>query len=127
MTIDHIAVYTLNIERLSDFYENYFYAIRTNDYEDKKTGIIKRNLKFDGGVKLVLITFPDLETDTAKRPHAGYGHLCISAGSRKGVDSVTARVFKAGYHVIGIPGINNDGLYESCIQDPDGNHVEIIE
>lgn len=127
MTIDHIAVYTSDIERLSNFYENYFYAILSDYSEDKKTGILKRYLKFDGGVKLELVTFPDLANDTAKRPHTGYGYVCISAGSRKSVDSVTARVFRDGYHVMGIPKVADDGLYKSCIEDPDGNLIEITE
>ena len=127
MTIDHIALYTLDIERLSDFYENYFYAIRINDYENKGTNVLKRFLQFDGGIKLEIIMIPGIAGDTSKRPHVGYGHICISAGGRKGVDSVTARVFREGYHVIGIPQVTENGCYESCIEDPDGNTVEVME
>lgn len=127
MTFDHVAVYTMDAERLADFYEDYFYAIRINDEEKNESGVVKTYLKFDGGVKLELIELPNSAGGTAKQPHVGYAHICICAGSRKSVDSVAARVFKAGYHVEKAPQITDSGRYESFIEDPDGNSIEITE
>lgn len=129
MKINHIAIYTTDLERLSEFYEEYFYAIKDKgkDYVNPTTGLKTRFLKFDNDVKLEIMTKPGLEEGEKGFPNTGFAHFCISAGSQKQVDSVTARLFKTGFHVVKPPRITGDGYYESCIEDPDGNLVEITE
>jgi lactoylglutathione lyase len=51
----------------------------------------------------------------------------MSLGSKESVDTLTHRLRKDGYQIIGEPRTTGDGYYESVVIDPEGNIVEIAE
>lgn len=55
----------------------------------------------------------------------GYTHIAISAGDINEANSITARIRNDGYRVISEPRTTDDGYYESCIHDNEGNFIEI--
>jgi lactoylglutathione lyase len=61
----------------------------------------------------------------AAPPATGYAHLAITVGTRTDVDALTARMRSDGLRVLSAPRQTGDGYYESVVEDPDGNAVEI--
>ncbi len=55
----------------------------------------------------------------------GYIHLALATDSIEVVDALTARLRDDGYPVLDGPRWTGDGYYESVVQDPDGNRIEI--
>ncbi|MDF2484805.1 MAG: glyoxalase [Herbinix sp.] len=127
MKINHIALYTNQLEQLKNFYITYFQASSNDGYHNKITGLRTYFLSFSDGSRLELMTRPNL-TELQPSPYqTGYIHLAFSAGGKEAVDSLTARLESDGYTVASRPRTTGDGYYESCILDPDGNQIEIVE
>ena len=57
----------------------------------------------------------------------GYIHIAFSAGGKNKVDELTELLENDGYKIISRPRTTGDGYYESCIIDPEGNQIEIVE
>lgn len=57
----------------------------------------------------------------------GWAHLAISVGSKTKVDELTEQLVQNGYICQSQPRTTGDGYYESVIEDPEGNWVEITE
>lgn len=126
MKIDHMALYTCDLERMRAFYETYFGATANQKYYNPRTGLQTYFLSFAGGARLEIMTRPALEECERSRLWTGWTHLAFSAGGRDAVDALTARLGAAGYEVTSGPRVTGDGYYESCVLDPDGNTVEIV-
>lgn len=125
MRIEHIALYTGDIERLRSFYIKYFSAVSGEMYHNPKTGLKTYFLTFEGGTRLELMTRPETK-DKERNPYkAGYIHTAFSAGSKEKVDSLTKRLENDGFVIAGQPRVTGDGYYESVVLDPDGNFIEI--
>jgi len=126
MAVDHLAVWTRDIERLRTFYERYFGAIAGRRYESAtRLGFISCFLTFpEGGARLELMSLPDL-ADRAEGPAAGYAHVAVSVGSRGAVEALTARMRADGVCIRSGPRQTGDGYFEAVVEDPDGNSVEI--
>ena len=126
MRLDHLAVWTGDLDRLRDFYERYFEARTGARYDSaRQVGFSSYFLSFPGGEgRLELMTLPTLDP-AVQRPAVGYAHIAIGVGSRGGVDRLTARMAADGVPVVSPPRETGDGYYEAVVKDPDGNLVEI--
>jgi lactoylglutathione lyase len=124
--VEHVAIWTRNLERLRTFYERYFGARAGTLYRSAtRPGFTSYFLTFpDGGARLELMSAPALEAGHGA-PAVGYAHLAIAVGSPDAVESLTARLRAEGVRVLSEPRRTGDGYFESVIQDPDGNAVEI--
>ena len=127
MRIEHVAIWTRNIEELKIFYTNYFGGIAGPKYTNSKKFFESYFVKFDSGARLELMQMPTipLNLNTAIDQYIGLIHIAISVGSIEKVNSLTDELMKAGYTVVSEPRFTGDGYYESCILDPDGNRVEL--
>lgn len=126
MKIEHIAVWTNDLEGLKDFYVNHFDARANDKYLNAGKGFESYFLSFASGARLELMSRPDMRASpSALENLVGLTHLAFSVGSIERVDSLTNELRKAGYDVIGEPRTTGDGYYESIIADPDGNLIEI--
>ena len=127
MRIEHVALWTTNLERLKEFYETHFGARANNKYRNPETGFESYFLTFSSGARLELMYSPavaDLSDSPEVQP-VGYAHLAFAAGSKERVEELTAELGAAGYVVAGAPRTTGDGYFESVVLDPDGNRVEI--
>jgi len=125
--IEHIALWTAQLEELKAFYETYFAATANAKHVNPAHGFESYFLTFTGGTRLELMRMPgvrDLPRD-ADAQYMGYAHIAISVGSVERVDALTERLRAAGYRIAGEPRRTSDGYYESVVLDPDGNRVEI--
>jgi lactoylglutathione lyase len=124
--LEHVAIWTADLERLRAFYERYFGARPGKQYRSvAQPGFVSYFLTFpDGGGRLELMTAPGLAA-TAGAAAIGYAHIALSVGSRTDVEAVTERMRRDGVRVVSEPRETGDGYFESVVEDPDGNAIEI--
>jgi lactoylglutathione lyase len=126
MQIEHVAIWTKNLEVLKEFYIQYFDARAGNKYFNQKRGFASYFLQFESGARLEIMSLPDLnQSPRGGAPFTGYAHLAFSVGSKEEVDKLTVRLQEAGFELVSGPRTTGDGYYESVILDPDGNQIEI--
>ena len=125
MKIEHTAMYVIDLERSRRFFTDYFGAVSNDGYYNKKTGFRSYFLTFDEGARLEIMQRPDVSADSQASTHTGYSHIAFSVGCREKVDSLTERLSSDGYRVVSGPRTTGDGYYESCIEDSEGNLIEI--
>lgn len=125
--IEHIALWTADIERLADFYAKYLGASIGGLYVNTAKGFESRFLTFEGGARLELMKSAKLNP-VRHEPgvgHLGLTHLALSLGSESRVDEVTGVLRSAGFVIADGPRRTGDGYYESVVLDPDGNRIEL--
>ncbi len=127
MKIEHLAVWTNQLETLKAFYIKFFNAVANDKYHNVRNSFHSYFLTFDEGPRLELMQMPNIPDtrDDIMQQRIGLIHFAISVGSREKVDALTEAIRKEGYPVIGEPRQTGDGYYESVILDPDNNRVEI--
>lgn len=123
MRIEHIGVFVYDLVGMRDFYAKYFGFIPNDSFYENARGLKTCFMRApDGGVRLELMTKPDL---TKRTGDTGLAHLALSVGSREAVDELTSRLKADGYEITSGPRTTGDRYYESCVLDPEGNLVEI--
>ncbi len=127
MRIEHVAIWTKDLERLRAFYEKYFRARSGEKYANRSKGFESYFLTFESGARLELMSMPGVPDtkDDRNRQFTGLIHLAISTGSKDQVDTLTRQLDADGYVIADGPRTTGDGYYESVAFDPDGNRIEI--
>jgi lactoylglutathione lyase len=127
MRLEHVALWTEDLDRLADFYSAYFGAIAGPRYINQSKGFESRFLSFESGARLELMKSSMLEPveHTRGAQRMGLTHLAVSVGSVQRVNELTSRLKRDGFEVVDGPRLTGDGYYESVILDPDGNRIEI--
>jgi len=88
IVLEHIAIYTQDLERLRLFYEKYFNAKSNNIYQNQ-SGFSSYFLKFVTGARLEIMTHTDLSGSIASDKVPGIHHLAFSVGSKGDVEALT--------------------------------------
>lgn len=128
MKIEHIAIWTQDIEKLKAFYMKYFHAQSNDKYINTSKSFESYFLSFDSGTRLELMHNPHIPSNK-NDPHfqyIGFIHFAISVGSEQAVIDLTEKLRADGYEIISEPRKTGDGYFESCILDPENNRIEII-
>lgn len=127
MRLEHLAIWTSDLERLRAFYARHFGARSGARYTSaSRPGFHSYFLEFpEGGARLELMTQGDL-AEPIPGPARGYAHLALAAGSAAAVDTLVARLEAEGVRVLSQARWTGDGYYEAVIADPDGNVIEIV-
>jgi lactoylglutathione lyase len=125
--IEHVALWTSDVDRLVAFYCTYFAAKPGDRYANPTKGFESRFVSFSSGARLEIMRTTSLqpvEHDPGAQ-RMGLTHLALSVGSENEVNQLTERLRGDGYPVVDGPRRTGDGYYESVVLDPDGNRVEI--
>lgn len=129
MKIEHLAIWSENIEQLKRFYEQYFNAKANKKYINPEKGFESYFLSFDSGARLEIMymeSIPENKNNPIEQ-YTGLIHFAISVGSQEKVDELTYRLKSDGYKLVDGPRTTGDGYYESVILDPEDNRIEITE
>ncbi|OYW73480.1 MAG: glyoxalase [Aerococcus viridans] len=122
MKIEHVALWVTDLELVKAFYEKYFEAKAGDRYHNPKTRFSSYFLS-DEGSRLELTNKKHLSPRVADA--LGYGHIALAVGGKEAVDEKTALLVADGFPLLSGPRTTGDGYYESVVQDPEGNLVEI--
>jgi len=126
MHIEHIAIWTHDLDGMRDFYVTWFDAEVGRHYTNPAKGFESYFLTFSSGARMEIMRSTDLtDNPDGAKLHPGYAHIAFSVGSEEEVDSLTESMRHAGLTIVDGPRRTGDGYYESLILDPDGNKVEI--
>lgn len=127
MRIDHIAIWTKDLEKMKHFYMKYFNMTCNDKYLNPKKQFSSYFLSFqNSSCRIELMHNPQIAESLQVYPKTlGLTHMAISVGSKEIVDELTEQIRKDGFTIIGEPRTTGDGYYESVIEDCEGNHVEI--
>lgn len=126
MKINHVAIWSQDIERLRDFYCRWFGTVAGQRYHNPCKGFTSYFLTFpDGGARLEIMNGPGIIGREEDIKLQGLCHIALSLGSREAVDEMTERMRRAGIPIISNPRTTGDGYYESVVTDPDGNIIEL--
>lgn len=127
MRIEHIALWTTDLERCKRFYVTYFGATAGAGYVNPTKGFKSCFLSFTEGARIEAMQTTMLSPVVieAGAQRMGLTHIAFSVGSELRVDALTQRLKNGGFPVLDGPRRTGDGYYESVVLDPDGNRIEI--
>ncbi|MDD3569593.1 MAG: VOC family protein [Lachnospiraceae bacterium] len=128
--LEHVAIWTRNLEEMKEFYCDFFNGKAGEKYESTSefhAGFESYFINFGEGSRLELmkmITIPD-GINSNGHEAIGITHIAFSAKTTGEVDGLAKKARSEGYTVVLEPHKTGDGYYEACILDPDGNRVEV--
>ncbi|HLN55603.1 MAG TPA: VOC family protein [Bacteroidales bacterium] len=127
MTLDHIAIWTRNLEQLKDFYVKFFDGSANEKYVNRETGFESYFVSFGSGSRLEIMQLPGIPenlNDTVKQ-HIGIIHLAFGVATIEQVISKSEELGKAGFRILRGPRKTGDGYFEFETLDPDNNRIEV--
>ncbi len=129
MKIEHLAIWVDDLEKMRQFYLNYFDAKSSEKYTNPQKGFSSYFISFgEGKTRIELMNRLDIFNEPDKRGlMKGIAHFAISVGDIEEVNKLTERLRASNYTVESDPRTTGDGYYESVVLDPEGNLIEITE
>ena len=123
--IEHVGVWSRDLDALVAFYARYFGARVGERYENPRKGFVSRFLEFGAGARLEIMTRVDVTAAAPATEQLGLAHVAIVVGTEADVDALAARLRADGHAILDGPRRTGDGYYECLVRDPEGNRVEI--
>lgn len=125
MYIDHIAIWTENLENEKDFFLKYFDCKVDEKYINPFKHFSSYFITFTSGARIELMSRDDIR-EGRKGETLGVTHIALNVGSREKVDELTKVLELDGRTIVSRPRITGDGYYESVVLDPENNIIEIM-
>lgn len=128
MKLEHIALWTNQLEVIKAFYETYFGATSNAKYTNATNQFESYFLSFSSGARLEIMTkpgVPDNLNDRINAQHQGLIHLAFEVATMQEVDEKAEVFRKAGLPILRGPRKTGDGYYEFETLDPDNNRLEV--
>jgi lactoylglutathione lyase len=128
MKIEHIAIWTHNLEGLKDFYCQYFGGRSNEKYINQKKQFESYFISFESGARLELMSRADilhLPKNSQDPMPTGYTHFAFGVPTMDEVDAKAKELAAKGFSILSGPRLTGDGYYEFETMDPDGNRVEV--
>ena len=128
MIIEHVAIYTTNLELIKDYYVRYFNGVSNEKYINQKTGFESYILSFASGARLELMYKPQIPeniNDTVEMQHKGIIHIAFGVKTMMEVDEKARELEQNGYEILRAPRKTGDGYYEFETLDPENNRLEV--
>jgi lactoylglutathione lyase len=128
MKIEHIAIWTRDLEGMRNFYTHYFDAISGSCYYNHSKEFRSYFLSFEGECRIELMEMPTVSGNKNDyRKHiSGIAHFAFKVGTREKVDYLTEMLKNDGFEIISLGRMTGDGYYESAVFDPEKNRIEIV-
>ena len=128
MILEHVAIWTDNLEQLKHYYVKYFDATANEKYTNEQNQFQSYFLTFQSGARLEIMTMPGVpenKNDTVTKQHKGIIHLAFGVNTMKEVDEKATGLLSAGFQILRGPRKTGDGYYEFETLDPDHNRLEV--
>lgn len=128
MKIDHVAIWTTQLEVLKGYYVKYFNGKANEKYTNKVTGLETYFISFDSGSRLEIMQKPGIPenlNDRIIKQHLGLIHLSFGVDSMDLVNRKSVEMANAGFRILRGPRKTGDGYYEFETLDPDNNRIEV--
>ncbi len=126
MHINHIALWTKDLEAMKSFYMKYFQGISSNKYLNPEKQFESFFIHFEEGASLELMRKPSITQQQAGETYLGLTHIAFKLGSEEAVLALTETLRNDCFPIAGEPRRTGDGYFESVILDPEGNRVELV-
>jgi len=129
MKLEHIAIWTDNIELLRNYYVSFFEGQSNEMYINPKTLFQSYFISFESGARLEIMSMPNIPdntNDTINAQHKGIIHIAFSVATKQEVDAKAALLQANGFELLNGPRVTGDGYYEFVTLDPDKNRLEVI-
>ena len=130
MTLEHVAIWTRQLENLRAFYITYFNGVSNEKYINHAKGFESYFISFASGARLELMSradIPENQNDRSGFQHLGLIHLVFGVDTIAEVDQKAEMFRAAGFPILSGPRKTGDGYYEFETLDPDGNRLEVSE
>jgi lactoylglutathione lyase len=129
LKIEHVAIWTKDIEKSKKFYVDYFDGCASNKYTNSKKHFESYFIRFETGARLEIMQMPSIPANLNNtiEQYIGLIHIAVSVGSIEKVNKLTETLRNSGYKVVSEPRYTGDGYYESCVLGPDENRIEMTE
>ncbi len=128
MTIDHVAIWTIHLERLKDYYVKYFTGSANEKYTNREKHFECYFVTFDSGTRLELMQMPGISeslNDPIVKQHHGIIHLAFGMENMDMVNEKFNELSHDGFKILQGPRKTGDGYYEFETLDPDNNRIEV--
>lgn len=128
MRIEHIAIWTRDLEGMRNFYTHYFDAVSGSCYYNHSKEFRSYFLTFSGDCRVELMEMPTVSVNKNdyRKHYTGIAHFAFKVGSRDRVDQITDTLKNDGFEIISQGRMTGDGYYESSVYDPEKNRIEIV-
>jgi lactoylglutathione lyase len=128
MTLEHVAIWTKDLEKLKNYYTRYFNARPNDKYINAKNNFESYFLSFESGARLELMSRPDVPpntNDTINKQCLGIIHLAFGVATIEEVNKKAQELQTDGFKILSGPRKTGDGYYEFETLDPDDNRIEV--
>ena len=128
MMIDHVAIWTTQLERLKDYYIKYFHGCANEKYLNNDKHFESYFVSFDSGARLELMQMPGIPenlNDPVAKQYQGIIHLSFGMESMDQVNDKFIELKKDGFRILREPRKTGDGYWEFETLDPDNNRIEV--
>ncbi len=128
MKLEHIAIWTNQLEILRGYYETHFGAQSNAKYTNLTTGFESYFLSFKSGARLEIMSKPNVPNnlnDTIDKQYLGLIHFAFEVETMQEVDKKAIELSEAGFKILRGPRKTGDNYYEFETLDPDNNRLEV--
>jgi lactoylglutathione lyase len=128
MIIDHVAIWTTQLEKLKDYYVKYFNGTANKKYLNKVRNFESYFVTFESGTRLELMQMPGVppnRNDKIEKQYQGLIHISFGVNTMVMVDEKLKELVNDGYKILKGPRKTGDGYYEFETLDPDDNRIEV--
>lgn len=128
MILEHVAIWTNQLEILKNYYEKYFGGKANAKYFNPTTNFESYFISFESGARLELMSkphIPENQNDTIQAQYLGIIHIAFGVATKQEVDEKAQILQEAGFTILRQPRVTGDGYYEFETLDPDNNRLEV--
>lgn len=127
ISLEHVALWTDNLELLKDYYVRHFGGVPNEKYVNADKQFESYFLRFTSGGRLEIMRRPGIppNANDIHIQYRGIIHLAFGVPSRSEVDAKANELRAAGFKILSGPRVTGDGYYEFETFDPDGNRIEV--
>lgn len=129
MKIEHIAIWTNQLEDLKKFYLKYFNGEANEKYENKEKKFSSYFISFENGARLEIMHRPGIpanQNDPVFQQYRGLIHFAFSLDTMEQVKEKAEQLKADGYPILSGPRFTGDGYFEFETLDPDNNRIEVM-